>query len=116
MEATIPITTGYQVVSVEITGGNGSCTLADDGSGNTNCFPNVTLSAPEGTKVVGGGYSGLGGNPSYVIATPFDTNGPSSDGTAWLFSNPSQWSNAFLPYSDSASYVWGTIYAICMAV
>ena len=57
MEATIPITTGYQVVSVEITGGNGSCTLADDGSGNTNCFPNVTLSAPEGTKVVGGGYS-----------------------------------------------------------
>lgn len=114
------ITTGYQIVSVDISGNNGNCTIADDGSGGTLfSAASVTLDAPTGTKVVGGGFTGLAPSDQYNQPVVVTGNGPSADGTSWIFTSGAytlDYFSLFLPFAGAASYVFGTVYAICMAV
>ena len=113
MDATTTITTGYEVVSVDISVDAGTCTTATiDDSGDVAVTISATVSAPSGKKVVGGGYN-LGGPGAATNTAPFFViNGPSSDGTSWQLA-----SGGTLEGGEAdASTVWGTVYAICMAV
>jgi hypothetical protein len=125
---------GYEIVSQDISTGGGG--LAANGILDAS----VTLSAPTGKKVVGGGFklltgtwpSGQGHNglvwemavytggdngSTGPTATGLYQNGPASDGSSWNF-------HAFLmsskldvgtTYDVPASTVVGTVYAICIA-
>lgn len=82
------VTTGYQIVTA--TGSSGT----------------VTASAPAGTSVVGGGFT-FSNSESFFLDSGtnylyLQTNGPASDGSAWIVSGRFQGTI--------------TVYAICMAV
>lgn len=113
MDATTTITTGYEIVSVDISVDAGNCTVTavDDIGDFAAAISSITVSAPSGKKVVGGGYTL--NNSGYNTSAPFFmTNGPSADGTSWQLAGGGQ----MLGNTDDSSYVWATAYAICMAV
>lgn len=96
------VDTGYEIVAVDIT------------SVPSNGLVNITVNAPTGKKVIGGGFmlSNSGGN-NYVgiqidgTRLQLHQNGPASDGSYWKFS-------AELVPSGTSPY--GTVYAICISV
>lgn len=109
MNVVLPVTTGYQVVAVDITGDNGNITITDAGSGTYTASSSVTVPAPSGTKVTGGGFNITGAQ----IQDYPSADGPASDGTSWTFVCDNLSANIS---GDTGSYVWGVVYAICMAV
>lgn len=115
---------GYEVVTVEVSTANGNYSNLQHYNNYVTVDVDISVSAPSGKKVVGGGFETVtvtGSGGYHVFPYPYNDggahpigveyNGPASDGSSWRFK-----AQLFCNKTSVPSGALAKVYAVCLSV